>query len=44
LAAKTRAEKRAWLAARDYTVIEVLAIDIESDMAMALERIDKIVS
>jgi tRNA/rRNA methyltransferase len=39
-AARTRAERRAWLAARDYDVIEVLATDIESDMATALERID----
>jgi tRNA/rRNA methyltransferase len=40
-AAKVRAEKRAWLAARDYEVIEVLATDVESDIAAALERIDK---
>ncbi len=39
-AAATRAARRAWLAARDYEVIEVLATDIESDMATALERID----
>ena len=40
-AAKARADKRGWLAARDYEVIEVLATDAESDMAAALERIEK---
>jgi tRNA/rRNA methyltransferase len=40
-AAKTRAEKRAWLAEHDYAVIEVLASDVESDMAAALERIEQ---
>ena len=39
-AAKTRAEKRAWLAAHDYVVVEVLASDIESDMAASLARIE----
>jgi tRNA/rRNA methyltransferase len=39
-AAATRAARRAWLVARDYEVIEVLATDIESDMATTLERID----
>jgi tRNA/rRNA methyltransferase len=40
-AAKTRAEKREWLIARDYRVIEVLVTDIDSDIAATLERIDK---
>jgi tRNA/rRNA methyltransferase len=40
-AAKARAAKRAWLAARDYEILEVLATDIESDIAASLSRIDK---
>jgi tRNA/rRNA methyltransferase len=40
-AAKTRADKRAWLTERDYAVIEVLATDVESDMAASLERIGR---
>jgi tRNA/rRNA methyltransferase len=40
-AAAARADKHAWLAARDYAVIEVLASDVESDMAASLERIEK---
>jgi tRNA/rRNA methyltransferase len=40
-AAKTRAEKRDWLAARGYRVSEFLAIDVESDMAASLERLAK---
>jgi tRNA/rRNA methyltransferase len=40
-AAAARAEKRSWLAVRDYEVIEVLASDVESDMAASLERIEK---
>jgi tRNA/rRNA methyltransferase len=39
-AAKTRAEKRGWLAAHDYTVLGIFAGDLESDMAAALERIE----
>ena len=41
IAAKARADKRGWLAARGYEVIEVLATDAESDMAASLERIEK---
>jgi len=40
-AATARADKRAWLAARDYTVIEVLAADVESDISAALAQIEK---
>jgi tRNA/rRNA methyltransferase len=40
-AAKTRADKHAWLAEHGYAVIELLASTIESDMAAALERIDQ---
>jgi len=39
-AAKTRAEKRGWLAAHDYTVLGIFAGDLESDMAATLERIE----
>jgi tRNA/rRNA methyltransferase len=40
-AAETRAGKRAWLAARDYNVVEVLATDVETDMAAVLQAIDQ---
>jgi tRNA/rRNA methyltransferase len=40
-AAKTRAEKRDWLAAHDYRVLGIFAGELESDMAAALDRIDK---
>jgi len=39
-AAKTRAQKRGWLAAHDYTVLGIFAGDLESDMAATLERIE----
>jgi tRNA/rRNA methyltransferase len=39
-AANARAEKRAWLEARDYKVLGIFAVDIESDMAAALHRIE----
>jgi tRNA/rRNA methyltransferase len=38
-AAAARAARHAWLKERDYRIVEVLATDIESDMATALERI-----
>jgi tRNA/rRNA methyltransferase len=41
VALKTRADKRAWLAARDYNVVEVLATDVETDMAAVLQAIDQ---
>jgi tRNA/rRNA methyltransferase len=40
-AAQARAQKRAWFDQRGYAIIEVLAADVESDMAAVLERIDK---
>jgi tRNA/rRNA methyltransferase len=40
-AAKSRAEKRAWLEAHDYKVMEIFAGDIESAIGPVLERIDK---
>jgi tRNA/rRNA methyltransferase len=38
-AAKSRAEKRRWLATRDYRVVEVRAEDIEADIAGVLDAI-----
>jgi tRNA/rRNA methyltransferase len=38
-AARTRAEKRAWLEARDYTVLGIFVGDVESDIPATLERI-----
>jgi tRNA/rRNA methyltransferase len=38
-AARTRAEKRAWLEARDYTVLGIFVGDLESDIPATLERI-----
>ncbi len=40
-AAAARAQKNAWLEAHDYTVVPLFAGDVESDMAAALERIDR---
>ena len=40
-AAKSRADKRDWLKAHDYTVLGIFDRDVESDMAAVLERIDK---
>ncbi len=40
-AAKARAEKRAWLGAHRYRVVELLVRDLESDIAGALERLDQ---
>src|ERR1700722_15853369 len=38
-AAKTRAEKNAWLEDHNYAVLGIFADDVESDMATALNRI-----
>jgi tRNA/rRNA methyltransferase len=38
-AARTRAEKRAWLEARDYTVLGIFVGDLEFDIPATLERI-----
>jgi tRNA/rRNA methyltransferase len=40
-AAKTRAEKRDWLKAHDYKVLEIFAGDVESAIGPVLEQIDK---
>jgi tRNA/rRNA methyltransferase len=38
-AAKARADRHAWLAARDYRVIEIAASDIDADLAAVLARL-----
>src|SRR5580693_5951856 len=38
-AAQTRAARRDWLAAHDYVVVEVMATDVETDLAAVLERL-----
>jgi len=40
-AAKSRADKRDWLKAHDYTVLGIFDRDVESDMAAVLEQVDK---
>jgi tRNA/rRNA methyltransferase len=42
-AAKARAEKRAWLCAHRYRVVELLVSDLESDIAGALERLHRVI-
>ncbi len=39
-AAKTRAEKRAWLKAHNYTVLGIFGAELESGMAEVLDRIE----
>jgi tRNA/rRNA methyltransferase len=43
-AARTRAEKRAWLLERDYVVTEVTAGEVETDLAQVLDRLDRLAS
>jgi tRNA/rRNA methyltransferase len=43
-AAKARAEKRTWLAARDYVVVEVKAADLEADPPGALAGINRAIA
>ncbi len=44
VAAAARAEKRTWLAARDYAVTEVRAGEVESDLAGVLDRLERLTS
>jgi tRNA/rRNA methyltransferase len=37
--ARARTEKRAWLSARDYRIIDVRASEVEADAAAVLERV-----
>ncbi len=43
-AAKSRAQKRAWLAEHDYAVAEVQATEIEIDLAGVLDRLERRIS
>ena len=40
-AARTRAGRRAWLVERGYTIVEIPAVEIESDIGASLARIDR---
>jgi tRNA/rRNA methyltransferase len=40
-AGKARADRQAWLRARDYRVIEVAAGDVQSDIAAVLDRLER---
>jgi tRNA/rRNA methyltransferase len=44
IAARTRAEKRAWVAARGYALVEVRAGDVETDLAAVLDRLESSVN
>jgi tRNA/rRNA methyltransferase len=43
-AAKVRAQKRAWLSARDYRVINLKSADIDADLGAALARLEQTLS
>jgi len=43
-AAKARSDKRAWLAARGYTVVTVTAAEVETDLTAALSRLEQAIS
>ena len=43
-AARTRAGRRAWLVERGYTIIEIPAMEIESDIGASLARIDRAIA
>jgi tRNA/rRNA methyltransferase len=40
-AAKTRADKRAWLAERRYAVVDVRSVDVETDLPRVLEALEQ---
>jgi tRNA/rRNA methyltransferase len=40
-AAKTRADKRAWLTERDYAVLEMRADEVEIDLVAALDKLER---
>jgi tRNA/rRNA methyltransferase len=44
IAARARAEKRAWVAARGYALVEVRAGDVETDLAAVLDRLERSVN
>jgi tRNA/rRNA methyltransferase len=43
-AATARADRHAWLSARDYRVIEVAARDVQSDIAAVLDRLERAIT
>jgi len=43
-AAHARADKRAWLAARGYRVIEIVARDAEADVGAVLDRLEQVIA
>ena len=43
-AAQTRADKRVWLAARGYRVIEIVARDAEADVGAVLDRLEQVIA
>ncbi len=43
-AAQARADKRAWLAARGYRVIEIVARDAEADIGTLLDRLEQVIA
>ena len=43
-AAQARADKRAWLAARGYRVIEIVARDAEADVGAVLDRLEQVIA
>ena len=43
-AAQARADKRAWLAARGYRVIEIVARDAEADVGAVLDRLEQAIA
>ncbi len=43
-AARTRAGRRAWLVERGYTIVEIPAMEIESDIGASLARIDRAIA
>ncbi len=44
VAARARAEKRAWVATHGYALVEVRAGDVETDLAAVLDRLERSVS
>ena len=43
-AARTRAGRREWLSERGYTIVEIPAAEIESDIAASLARIERAIA
>jgi tRNA/rRNA methyltransferase len=43
-AAELRASRRAWLAERDYRVIEIAARDVDTDIAAVLDRLERAIN